>query len=124
MPHPKPIWPEFVDSYLETALWSTLDNDGHPFDRRHGIDDFAQQAIDQAVNECNAFIRANRKDLLAVGDKHVNGHDFWLTRNRHGAGFWDRGYPKAVANRLTKASHAAGDVTIYKDEDDERLYFA
>jgi hypothetical protein len=22
------------------------------------------------------------------------GHDFWLTRNRHGAGFWDRGYGK------------------------------
>ena len=37
-----------------------------------------------------------------------HGHDFWLTRNRHGAGFWDRGYPEAIGKALTDAAHAEG----------------
>ena len=29
---------------------------------------------------------------LSYGDKAQIGHDFWLTRNGHGAGFWDGDY--------------------------------
>jgi hypothetical protein len=48
------------------------------------------------------------------------GHDFWLTRNRHGAGFWDRGLG-ALGDRLTSAAHAYGEVDLYVG-DDGRLY--
>ncbi|MBP7280327.1 MAG: hypothetical protein KBA66_02035 [Leptospiraceae bacterium] len=36
------------------------------------------------------------------------GHDLWLTRNSHGAGFWDRGYDKKISNLLTNAALSLG----------------
>lgn len=39
------------------------------------------------------------------------GHDFSLTRNRHGAGFWDRGYG-AMGQWLTSVSHAMGERSL------------
>ena len=33
------------------------------------------------------------------------GHDFWLTRNEHGAGFWDGDWPEPYADILTKGAH-------------------
>jgi hypothetical protein len=46
------------------------------------------------------------------------GHDFWLTRNGHGAGFWDGEWYKEVGERLTKASKAFGEVNIYVGDGD------
>jgi hypothetical protein len=44
------------------------------------------------------------------------GHDFWLTRNGHGAGFWDRGLG-ALGDRLTDASKPYGEVNLWVDAD-------
>src|SRR5215213_9921810 len=44
------------------------------------------------------------------------GHDFWLTRNRHGAGFWDRGLGD-LSNRLSDASKVYGEVDLYVGDD-------
>lgn len=38
--------------------------------------------------------------------------DFWLTRNGHGAGFWDGDWPVPAATRLTEASEKAGEVYL------------
>jgi hypothetical protein len=49
-------------------------------------------------------------DLEATGQSLGQcGHDFILTRNHHGAGFWDRGYGEA-GRRLTAAAQAFGEV--------------
>ena len=37
-------------------------------------------------------------------DNEMVGHDLWLTRNSHGAGFWDRGYSKDNSNIPTNAA--------------------
>lgn len=109
--HPMPIWPEFVDAYLEAALWT------NELDKDHSVDDFAQEAVDQAVKDANDFIRSNQKDLdEASSDRARHGHDFWLTRNRHGAGFWDRGYG-VFGDMLTDAAHAYGEVDVYVGRD-------
>jgi len=116
--HPAPVWPEFVDAYLEAALWASSVGDGEdPLDKSYTVEDFTQEAVDQAVKDANDFIRSNRKDLEAASsDRSQHGHDFWLTRNRHGAGFWDRGYG-AFGDRLTEAAHAYGEINAYADED-------
>jgi len=36
------------------------------------------------------------------------GHDLALTRNRHGAGFWDRGLPGDAGEVLTDWAHSLG----------------
>jgi hypothetical protein len=120
---PVPIWPKFVDAYLEAALWASgVGDDEKPLDDQgFTIHDFAQEAVDEAVKESNDFIKANRKGLESVGDQAQHGHDFWLTRNRHGAGFWDRGYGE-VGKRLTEAAHVYGEANAYKG-DDGKIYF-
>lgn len=40
------------------------------------------------------------------------GHDFSLTRNHHGAGFWDRGYGE-LGGWLTLVADAMGDCSLY-----------
>lgn len=72
------------------------------------------------AEDCKSFAADNAEDLAHAGDDGRNGHDFWLTRNGHGAGFWDRGYGK-VGDRLTDAAHAWGTSDIYIG-DDGKLY--
>lgn len=43
------------------------------------------------------------------------GHDFILTTNGHGAGFWDRGLP--YGNELTELCKPFGTISAYLDEE-------
>lgn len=115
--HPVPVWPEFVDAYLTAALWSSTSEDQEPLDVKYTIEDFTQEAIDQAVQDSNDFIRSNRLILKQASPSQAqHGHDFWLTRNRHGVGFWDRGYGE-IGKRLSDAAKAFGEVNAYAGED-------
>lgn len=44
------------------------------------------------------------------------GHDFWLTRNGHGAGYWDRGLGE-LGDRLADAARAHGTAGLYVGDD-------
>lgn len=44
------------------------------------------------------------------------GHDFALTRNGHGAGFWDGDWP-VYGDLLTKASESFGEIDPYAGDD-------
>jgi len=96
---------EFVQDYLAAALWASHDDHGKPLDAKYSIEDFSGEAIERAVSESVEFMENNREDLEKAGrgDYGQHGHDFFLTRNGHGAGFWDRGYG-AAGDRLTKAT--------------------
>jgi hypothetical protein len=45
------------------------------------------------------------------------GYDFWLTRNGHGAGFWDGDWPEPAATYLTKESKKFGTANLYLGDD-------
>ena len=113
-----PIWPKFVDSYLETAVWAGLQEDT---DREYDATDFSPEAVAKAIEDSNDFILANRADLESVGHEAMHGHDFYLTRSRHGTGFWDRGYGPA-GERLSEAARAYGSADVYVG-DDRQLHF-
>jgi hypothetical protein len=123
---------DFTRAYLEAALWSSTGDDGEPLDRDYYIEDFAPEAIKEALKDVKAFQRENADDLdeasdfIPAGgewsDDEQHGHDFWLTRNGHGVGFWDRGYG-AVGDRLSKAAERYGEVWPYVG-DDGLVYFS
>jgi hypothetical protein len=104
---------EFTHGYLETALWAETDqsNDqgGSPLDENYDIEDFSQESLEQAIEDCKKFQEENAA-LLTGLDLSVAGHDFWLTRNGHGAGFWDGDYPKDIGDKLTEASKKFGNI--------------
>lgn len=116
---------EFERAFFECALWSTTDNatdsGGDPLDENYSIADIAEDTIADLLKDCTEFREANAGMLDRAGADAQNGHDFWLTRNRHGAGFWDRGYPTDVSDALTAASHAYGNVDLYVG-DDGKIY--
>lgn len=76
-----------------------------------GIEAFAPEDRDNIRAVCRAFCEANyawlTDPLVAARGWEAAGHDFALTRNGHGAGFWDRGYGD-VGQRLTEAAHVYG----------------
>lgn len=118
---------KFVQGYLECALWSSTDNSddsgGSPLDDNYSIDDIPEAEIAKAIAECADFRQFAEKELASYpnGDE-LAGHDFWLTRNGHGAGFWDRGLGK-LGQVLTDKAHSFGESYLYIG-DDGKLYFA
>ena len=110
---------EFTTSYIESLLWSETDNanesGGEPLDRNYDWSDFTLEALHKIKNDCKAFQEQNAELLTQAGDDDQNGHDFCLTRNGHGAGFWDRGYGD-VGDKLTQACRPYGEmnVTVYR----------
>lgn len=122
----------FFRAYVVCALWSSTDESdeagGEPFDANYSPDDIAPDALADMRADCAAFIFANRADLAVyatVLDWSHAGHDFWLTRNGHGAGFWDRvsGTHSAwsACDRLSDAARVYGDSNLYLG-DDGRIY--
>ena len=122
----------FTRAYLECALWSSNDESdpsgGEPFDSNYSIRDFAPEAIEQAVKDCARFQNENAVSLAAseLEDSRA-GHNFWLNRNSHGSGFWDKYGPKDPrrfsCNALSDASNAFGEIHPYLG-DDGKIYFA
>jgi hypothetical protein len=110
----------FTRMYLETALWAETDQTneqgGEPLDKNFSIEDFSPEALESAKADCKKFQADNATDL-AGQDLEAAGHDFWLTRNHHGAGFWDGDYPKEIGERLTEASHQYPEKNIYVGDD-------
>lgn len=109
----------FLAAYVECALWSSTDQSddsgGNPLDDNYSPDDMATEGLMRMARECDEFISANASDLEGIEPEQA-GHDFWLTRNGHGAGFWDRGLGD-IGERLTEASKPYGESYLYIGDD-------
>lgn len=109
----------FLNGYITCALWSSTDNaddsGGEPLDSNYDESDLSPECRAEFERECADFQEANAADLAAYyaagRDSEHAGHDFWLTRNGHGAGFWDRGLGE-LGDRLSKASKVYGSVDL------------
>lgn len=98
---------DMLQGYCECAVWSELDDDGAALDERFSDADIDPDSRAKMREDVAAFARANVADLIEYVERGRSwssaGHDFWLTRNGHGTGFWDRGLGE-LGNRLSKAS--------------------
>ena len=117
----KIIMTDFLNAYLVTALWSSIDDKENPFDDNYSIDDFSEKALKQADKDCDLFIE-KAGDLLDDFDDTDIAHDFWLTRQGQGAGFWDGDYPDEIGDKLTEIANDFRELYIYVG-DDGQLYF-
>jgi hypothetical protein len=119
---PRPTLDEFTAAYVACALWSSTDESddsgGRPMDDTYGADDIAPETLARMVADCADFQRDNAADGVSIaGRATCAGHDFWLTRNDHGAGFWDGDWPDDAGERLTKASKPYGSFDLYIGDD-------
>jgi hypothetical protein len=113
-----PGFEAFYRAYVEAALWSSDTEDGTPLDQIDAeIEDRTQAAMRR---DCQKFYEANRH---LMDDPSQGGHDFWLTRNGHGTGFWDRdNLPEDVGEVLTQAAQAFGEVNLEYDAEQHVIY--
>ena len=112
--------PEAI-GYITTALWSSTDNSdetgGEPLDKNYDISDIDAETIMQMIRDVEDFVADNQQLLAESGlSRGRIGHDLWLNRNGHGAGFWDEGLGE-VGERLSAAAHALGSYDLYVDDD-------
>lgn len=125
----------FWEAYVDCALWSSVvpygelkraglvdagdddydDDDYRPLDDYVSEDDLSPASEAEWRVDVDAFIADQWHDLRHLTPASA-GHDFWLTRNGHGAGFWDRGYGDR-GQRLTDAAKAYGEVSPYIGDD-------
>jgi hypothetical protein len=94
------------------------------------IESFTREDIDpnsliQAYLDIKNFITAAGSvaitEALTENDKFQLGMDIWLTRNRHGAGFFDRNYEHE--KELETAAQNLKEVDMYIG-DDNKLHFS
>ena len=112
---------KYLMSYIETALWSSTGDDDEPLDSKYNFSDLSAEAIVRAQRDIEAFLQLIANIPFESNLSQVM-HDFWLTRNHHGAGFWDGDYDKEIGEQLTKISHGFGEINLYVG-DDGKLYF-
>lgn len=117
----------FFRAYVGAALWSSTDDEGEPLDKGRDIDDVAAETLDAMERDCLAFYAANKDAIhcedapmsrdfegpIAHREAAMAGHDFWLTRCGHGAGFWDGDWPEPYATQLDNAAKTFGNVDLY-----------
>jgi hypothetical protein len=107
---------EMTRHYLVCALWSSTGDNDEPLDAEHDITDIEPESVANADTDCLAFLAKHGDD---IGTRYEQaGHDFWLTRNGHGAGFWEESdWPKEAGQRMTATCEQFGEADIYKGDD-------
>ncbi len=108
---------QFTRSYIKCALWASADEFGDPLDDNYGVEDIDTLTLAGMIVDCKRFQDENAYDIATYpGECHspedMAGHDFWLTRNGQGFGFFDGDWPEAGA-RLMAASEAFGECILY-----------
>lgn len=127
------IFRQFVTGYMTAALWSSSDTmPGDEDGQVVPLDTFewGDGETLKRGRECAAFFRQARHLLEQYAEERsvpysasvweYAGYDFWLTRCRHGAGFWDRGLGE-LGTKLTAVCHSEGEIDLYLG-DDEKVY--
>lgn len=88
-----------LEGYLECARWADEET----------IEVYDNLPIREAEEDVTDFLNILKdKNILEQALKHASpehiGHDLWLTRQGHGAGFWDGDYPRELGDELTKVA--------------------
>jgi hypothetical protein len=95
--------------------------------------DIATQTLEKMKADCKDFYDKYSEMYHNAGwSDDRAAHDFWLTRNRHGAGFWSREQDELdpelygnmsyeqfedIKDALTKAAHSYGEFNLYLGDD-------
>lgn len=108
-------------SYLETALWSSteIESDKHFDTLGYTPEDASIILQHQSQIDLDAFEALAEKHGIDLSSFPNWPHDFWLTRNGHGAGFWDGDYPEDIGKKLTELSHLFPEVNLLSSENGE-----
>ena len=117
-------------AYIDAMLWSSTcdeSDDCEYLDGKYCHSDLAPETVERIDSDLLVF--AAKFDALCEQFDYSDiceeqaGIDFWLTRNGHGAGFWDRTeHPAELMTALTDLAESFGTLDPCIG-DDGKLYF-
>lgn len=127
-----------LTALAETILYVESDDSGEPLDKNYSVKDFDEKSLEKLYSDYQKFI-SMVEDLITeeVGDsweciddfydlmqptENQTEYDYILTRNRHGAGFWDGDWDSRISWILTDAARSQEEITVYVG-DDQKIYF-
>lgn len=113
----------FLRAYLECAEWAGIVCEDADKLNRAAAPKWSRAALATARAECRDFQRLCKAEGVPLTDPEFDGHNFFLTRNHHGTGFWDRGYGSR-GDALTKLADSFGSADVWFDSRRARLHFA
>lgn len=120
-----------LEQLIETLFWSETDNadetGGEPLDANYDITDVDEASLAGLHKHFQSFVKEAEKELTErFGDKwssiddfytgsasggFYTEHDFILTANRHGCGFWEKGdWQDGVGDILTRLAQKYGEI--------------
>ena len=112
---------EVVNAYIEALLWATNDDSlpdgGEPMNVNYSREDMSEQAMVSIHKDCRNFLNTSGVAEMVKDDFRRAGHDFFLTRHGHGAGFWDGDWPEGDGEYLTEVSKNALETYPYIGDD-------
>lgn len=116
------LWSETISvpEDMEVPDWYQA-MDGENFDAHYGIDD-VEDNNDELYSDVVDFV-TRAWGLIHDMDPEQVGHDFILSRNHHGAGFWDRGNG-LVGDKLHDMATEYGDVYLDVMSEDRAVVYA
>jgi hypothetical protein len=92
-----------------------------PLDENYSRDDMSPECLAVMVADCAKFQKEQAANLVDYPTVRA-GHDFWLTRNGHGSGFWENDFgTEEQCEALDKACKSFGEFNLYPG-DDGRIY--
>lgn len=109
------IWSEGCQGTAEHDNCRGSDCDTSLMDIGYGSEHLSAAAARDAEADVEGFIKgclAERPNCFDTIDDDAIGHDIWLTRNGHGAGFWDRGLGE-LGDWLTGMCKPMGSAYMY-----------
>lgn len=116
----------FTQGYISGAFFTECNCDNEELEDAE-FSDLAPATLAAIIEDCADWQLANGDDLseayqmLTAYDAERAGTDYWLTRNGHGAGFWDRGLG-GIGDKLSDACRRSS-VDVYRG-DDGKVYFS
>lgn len=99
--------------YLDTAKWADSEDGNDEWSLAIWSNAARNEALEHVTDFVN-YVESIHPGLIALLNLTADdiGHNFWLSRQGHGTGFWDRGWGE-VGDTLHAAAKTFGKVYIY-----------
>jgi hypothetical protein len=118
---------EFTQGYIKSMFWADVNEDSLGGEGTENInwDDIGFENLDhhsllKIIEDCKKFQKKAGAEAIEAYGAEQAGHDFYMTRNGHGVGFWEEDHATPeICQALDKLAKATGQTWVYIGDDEQ-----
>jgi hypothetical protein len=112
---------QFFNAYLECINFTETGDINEPESGADLDPDFLRESLIDCLAFYSRIACYLSDDENSQSSISQAGHDFWLSRNGHGAGFFDKSYPMALGFQTLAEAYGVADAVFDDYEDNSHL---